>query len=133
MPDFVNQTDSTDQNADSTGCGMAFLSWLMCQGHSLSQIAPAMVALGDAGTLAQLYANLTSDAASNAWPNFQNAIHALPSGVISDNPFGAAQAAQIASVRLPKVRTRAAKAPNAPAAICQPRSKRLLPPARKTP
>src|SRR5579864_9339447 len=22
-PDFVNQTDSTDQNADSTGCGMA--------------------------------------------------------------------------------------------------------------
>jgi hypothetical protein len=131
MPDFVNQTDSTDQNADSTGCGMAFLSWLMSQGHSLSQMAPAMVALGDAGTLAQLYANLTSDAASNAWPNFQNAIQALPNGVTSDDPFGAAQAAQIASVRLPKVPTRAAKAP-APAAICQPRSKRLLPPARKT-
>ncbi len=61
-PDFVNKTDPTDQNADSTGCGMAFLSWLMSQGHTLDKIAPAMVALGDAGTLAQLYANLTSDA-----------------------------------------------------------------------
>ena len=28
MPDYVIQTDPTDQNADSTGCGMAFLSWL---------------------------------------------------------------------------------------------------------
>src|SRR6202030_4797243 len=32
MPDFVNKTDPTDQNADSTGCGMAFLSWMMNQG-----------------------------------------------------------------------------------------------------
>ena len=46
-PDFVNKTDPTDQNADSTGCGMAFLSWLMSQGHTLDKIAPAMVALGD--------------------------------------------------------------------------------------
>jgi len=131
MPDFVNQTDSTDQNADSTGCGMAFLSWVMSQGHSLSQIAPAMVGLGDTGTLAQLYANLTSDAASNAWPNFQNAIQGLPNGVTSDDPFGAAQAPQMASVRLPKIPARAAKAP-APISICEPRSKRLLPPTRKT-
>ncbi|MDQ2926261.1 MAG: hypothetical protein M3R43_12015, partial [Acidobacteriota bacterium] len=29
MTDYVNKTDPTDQNADSTGCGMAFLSWLM--------------------------------------------------------------------------------------------------------
>src|SRR3984893_16197087 len=52
MPDYVNKTDPTDQNADSTGCGMAFLSWLMSQSYSLDKIAPAMVALGDAGTLA---------------------------------------------------------------------------------
>src|SRR5579864_3494760 len=84
MPDFVNKTDSTDQNADSTGCGMAFLSWLMSQGHTLEKIAPAMVALGDSGTLAQLYANLTSDAASNVWPKFQSAIRGLPNGVTSD-------------------------------------------------
>src|SRR5215467_1692021 len=57
MPDYVTRTDPTDQNADSTGCGMAFLSWLLSQGHSLSQIAQAMVALGDSGTLSQLYAN----------------------------------------------------------------------------
>jgi hypothetical protein len=89
MPDYVNQTDPTDQNADSTGCGMAFLSWLMSQGYSLNQIAPAMVALGNNGTLAQLYANLTSDSASNAWQKFQSAVQTLPNGVSSDDPFGA--------------------------------------------
>jgi hypothetical protein len=99
MPDFVNQTDGTDQNADSTGCGMAFLSWLMSQGQAMATIAPAMVALGDAGTLAQLYANLTSDAATNAWPNFQNAIQNLPNAITSDDPFGAmAQPMQMAHV-----------------------------------
>ncbi len=39
-PDFVNQTDNTDQNADSTGCGMAFLSWLMSQGYTLEPDCP---------------------------------------------------------------------------------------------
>ena len=162
MPDFVDRTDATDQSADSTGCGMAFLSWLMSQGQALAKIAPAMVALGDAGTLAQLYANLTSDAASNAWPNFQNAIQGLPNGVTSDDPFGAlAQPMQIASVTPmtvalagkifaailsdvaagkppeqivasvraampPAMRARAIK----PAAICRPKSKRLLPPKK---
>jgi hypothetical protein len=88
MPDYVDQTDPTDQNADSTGCGMAFLSWLMSQGHGLDKIAQGMVSLGDSGTLAQLYANLTPDDAANAWPNFQAALQALPGGVINDDPFG---------------------------------------------
>jgi hypothetical protein len=88
MPDFVNKTDPTDQSADSTGCGMAFLSWLIGQGYALSKIAPAMVALGDTGTLAQLYARLTSGQASKAWPAFQSAIKALTNGVTSDDPFG---------------------------------------------
>jgi len=87
-PDFVNQTDPTDQNADSTGCGMAFLSWMVSQGFGLEKIAPTMVSLGDAGTLAQLYANLTSDSATNAFPNFQAAIQNLPNGITSDDPFG---------------------------------------------
>jgi hypothetical protein len=87
MPDYVDQTDPTDQNADSIGCGMAFLSWLMSQGYSLNAIAQTMVQLGDSGTLAQLYANLTSDSAANAWPNFQAAVKALPA-VASDDPFG---------------------------------------------
>jgi len=101
MPDFVNVTDPTDRNADSTGCGMAFLSWLMSLSNSLAQIAQGMVALGDSGTLAQLYANLTSDAASNAWPAFQAAVQALPNGVTSDDPFGgAAQPPQLAHISL---------------------------------
>src|ERR1022692_3551843 len=87
MPDFVDQTDPTDQNPDSIGAGMAFLSWLMSQGYSLGQIAPAMVSLGTSGTLAQLYANLTGNAASNAWPNFQAAVQNLPNGVTDDDPF----------------------------------------------
>jgi hypothetical protein len=91
MPDYVNQTDPTDQSADSTGCGMAFLSWIMSQGYSIEKIAPAMVSLGDSGTFAQLYAKLTGDAAANAWPNFQSAIQHIggASAITSDDPFGA--------------------------------------------
>lgn len=96
MPDFVNKTDPTDQNADSTGCGMAFLSWLMSKGHSLDQIAPAMVALKSGGTLADLYARLSGDKAANAWAAFQAAIANLPNGITDDDPFaGAAQPAQL--------------------------------------
>ena len=74
----------------TAGCGMAFLSWLMSQGHALSAITPVMVSLGDSGTLAQLYAALTSDAASNAWPNFLSALRTLSGGVTNDDPFGGA-------------------------------------------
>jgi len=99
MPDYVDQTDPTDQNADSTGCGMAFLSWLMSQGFGLDAIAQQMVSLGDSGTLAQLYANLTSQASANAWPSFQSAVQALPNGVTTDDPFGGvSQPAQLAHI-----------------------------------
>jgi hypothetical protein len=99
MPDYVTQTDPTDQNADSTGCGMVFLSWLMSQGHGLDKIAQTMVTLGDTGTLAQLYANLTSDAPSNALSAFQAAVQNLPNGVTNDDPFGGApQPAQLAHI-----------------------------------
>jgi hypothetical protein len=96
MQDYINQTDPTDRNAESTGCGMAFLSWLMSQGQPLNMIAPAMVQLGDAGTLAQLYASLTGDDPANAWPNFITAVQGLPGGVTSDDPFGAPAPAQMA-------------------------------------
>jgi len=88
MPDYVTKTDTTDVNPVSTGCGMAFLSWLQHLGSPLNKIAPAMVALGTAGTLAQLYAKLTSDGQSNAWPKFQAAVKALPQ-IVNDDPFGA--------------------------------------------
>src|SRR5579862_4002435 len=32
MPDFVNQTEDTDRDSVSTGCGMAFLWWLISKG-----------------------------------------------------------------------------------------------------
>jgi hypothetical protein len=96
MPDFVNRTDPTDQNPTSTGCGMAFLSWLMSQGYGLDKIAQAMVSRGDSGTLAQLYAALTSHPAANAWPAFQAAIRNLPNGVTSDDPFGGGQSSAAA-------------------------------------
>ena len=91
MPNFVDKTDATDQNADSTGCGMAFISWLMRQSYTLGQIAQGMVSLADRGTLAQLYANLTKSPASNAWTAFQSAVNALPNGVTNDDPFGGTQ------------------------------------------
>jgi hypothetical protein len=87
--DWVDQTAQTDQDADSTGCGMAFLSWLMSQNHTLSAVAQAMVGLGDSGTLAQLYAQLTGDSESNAWSTFIAAVNALPGGVTTDDPFNA--------------------------------------------
>src|ERR1700720_509946 len=105
MADYVNRTDPTDQNADSTGCGMAFLSWLMSQGYGLDRIAQTMVTLRDAGTLAQLYANLTSNAASDAFPAFLAAVQALQGGVTTDDPFGGAvQPAQLAHMLLRRSR-----------------------------
>ena len=87
--DFVNVMDPTDQNPDSTGCGMIFLSWVQSLGYKLSQIAPAMVADGDQATFATLYAKLGIGPATDAWAKFQAAIAALPNGVQSDDPFGA--------------------------------------------
>ena len=127
MADWVDQTEDTDQDADSTGCGMAFLSWLTSKGYGLEKIAPAMVSLDDSGTLAQLYGNLTGDNPANAFPNFQSAVQALPGPINSDDPFnGLAQPLQTARV-LPAQVELAHSLPLA-AAVCQPKSKRLLPP-----
>jgi hypothetical protein len=139
MANYVDQTKATDQDADSTGCGMAFLSWMMSQGYGLDKITPAMVSLGDAGTLAQLYANLTSDAAPNAWPNFQGAIQNLANGVTNDDPFAGApkQIAALKQLRPTAASARAAGVAASTAkgvkavAVCSPRSRRLLPPKRK--
>lgn len=89
MPDWVDKTEPTDQDADSTGCGMAFLSWLLSQGHSLAEVGQAIVGLGDSGTLAQLYQQLTGNPSSAAWSDFTAAINALPGGVTTDDPFDA--------------------------------------------
>jgi hypothetical protein len=111
MPDFVNQTDPTDRNYDSTGCGMAFISWLLSQGYALSAIAQGLVALGASGTFAQLYGALTNDDPANAWPTFQPAVAGLAGGVTTDDPFGGMPASGVAL-----------------AALHRPRPHRLLPP-----
>lgn len=89
MPDFVNKTDNTDQNATSTGCGMAFLSWLQSLGYPLGKIAPAMVKLGTGATFAQLYAVLSGAPQAQGWPKFLSAAKALPK-ILNDDPFGKA-------------------------------------------
>lgn len=160
MPNFVDKTDNTDQSADSTGCGMAFISWMISLGYGLEKIAPAMVNLGNAGTFAQLYAGLTGDSSSNAWSKFKSAINGLPSGVNDDDPFGglanplqmshlspesaelvgrifATLMADIAAGRSAEqiaANVRGAMLPvSRPAAptVCEPRSKRLLRPDRR--
>ena len=160
MADWVNQTENTDQDPDSTGCGMAFISWMISQGYGLEKTAPTMVNLGDAGTFAQLYATLTGDAASNAWANFQAAVQNLPSGVTSDDPFGglaqplqmkhitsraaelvgrifASLAADVAAGRHPDQIAENVRTAMLPisrpvtTSICSPKSKRLLPPNKR--
>jgi hypothetical protein len=103
MPDFVNRTDNTDQNATSTGCGMAFLSWLQSLGFSLNKIAPAMVKLGTSAALAQVYAVLTSAPQSDAWPKFLAAAKLLPK-ILNDDPFGGAKVSRTSKGRSAKAR-----------------------------
>jgi hypothetical protein len=97
---WVNRTDPTDQGAASTGCGMAFISWLLSQDIGLPAIAQGLVALGAGGTFARLYANLTHKAAKSAWPTFRAAVKALSGGVTSDDPFAARAAAHAALAAL---------------------------------
>jgi hypothetical protein len=89
MPDFVNKTDNTDQNPISTGCGMAFLSWLQSLGFAINKIAPAMVKLGTGASFAQLYAALTSAPQGEAWTKFLTAAKALRK-IVNDDPFATA-------------------------------------------
>ena len=84
---FVDQIDPTDQNPESTGCGMVFISWLQSLGFALNQIAPAMADLGDGGTFATLYNHLTQKDASSAWADFMAAVGALSAPISDDDPF----------------------------------------------
>jgi len=112
--DFVSTTDPTDTSADSTGCGMAFISWLLSKNISLDAIARGLVALGSGGTFAQLYGNLTGIDPNTAWTTFIGAVRSL-GGVTSDDPFGA----------MPSVQTTLA--------AMRPVSHRLRPPAKQRP
>lgn len=86
FPNWVDKTAQSDQSADGNGCGVAFISWIMSQGKTLAQVAQAMVSIGDAGTLAQLYEKLTGST-SSPWTAFLAA--AKSATISSDDPFGA--------------------------------------------
>ncbi len=99
MKNWVDQTEPTDGGIDSTGCGMAFISYLMSRagGPSLPQIAQAMVKLGDAGTFAGLYAVLGMGPQNSAWSAFMLACKGLT--INSDDPFSQSQTAMIMHAR----------------------------------
>jgi hypothetical protein len=88
-PDWVTQTDPTDQDADSIGCGMAFISWLLHNGTTFDEVARGLVSLGGDGTFEQLYGDLVPGGA-NPWSTFLSDVQAIPGGVSTDDPFGAA-------------------------------------------
>jgi hypothetical protein len=84
---WVDNTENTDQDYDSIGCGMAFISWLMADhGATLTQITQEMVKLGNGGTLAGLYNALTGSTGS-PWTTFLAAAKAIT--ITTDNPFNA--------------------------------------------
>lgn len=89
-PNFVDSTVQNDEDTNSIGCGMAFLSWLQAIGYPLGIIARSMVTLGDNDTLADLYENLTGRPAASAWRDFWTALQSLPGGVSTDDPFAGA-------------------------------------------
>jgi hypothetical protein len=79
-PDYVSHTAQTDRDAYSTGCGVVTLSWFQSKtmglGFPLDVIAPKMVALGNAGTFADIYAELTGKPKTDAYPELKKAITA---------------------------------------------------------
>lgn len=85
-PDWVSQTEPTDQNYVSIGCATLFLNYLRYQ---LNFTWQQIIAAG-ASTLAQAYTNLTGQA--DAFTPFSTLLAqqfpiGTPSGVTNDNPF----------------------------------------------
>ena len=86
-PNWVDTFEPTDQDYDSIGCGMVFISWLLSKGSTISQIAQGMVKLGDNGTFAQLYQSLGYGTSTTAWTTFLAAAKAMGVTFTNDNPF----------------------------------------------
>ncbi len=82
-PNWIDAAEDTDQNPDSTGCGVVYLYWMMSRGFTAAQITQAGC---PDGTLASNYTAL--GAGANAWADFSAAVNALPGGVTSDNSWG---------------------------------------------
>jgi hypothetical protein len=83
-PNWIDATESTDQDAVATGCGVVYLYWMMSQGHSPADITKAGCA---DGSLASNYQALTGK--TTAWQDFSASVAGLAGGVSSDNPWPA--------------------------------------------
>jgi hypothetical protein len=85
-PDWVSQTEPTDQNYVSIGCSVLFLNWLRFQlGFSWQQVIAA-----GAPTLAEVYTNLTGR--TDGFQRFAAQLEAnfpsgTPSGLTTDQPY----------------------------------------------
>ena len=77
-PDWVTQTEQTDQDAVSTGCSIVYIYWMRSLGYTIPQIVQA------AGpTLSANYQALTGQ--RSAYQDLLAAMSGL--SVTSDNPF----------------------------------------------
>ena len=77
-PDWISQTDLSDQNAASTGCAIVYIYWMRSLGFSIPQIVKA------AGTtLSANYQALTGK--MTAYQDLNAAVSGLT--ITSDNPF----------------------------------------------
>ena len=85
-PDWINNTEGTDQDYVSIGCSVLFLNWMRFQlGYSWTQI----IAAGNS-TLAKTYQNLTGQ--TDGYALFMALMdltypRGTPSGLTTDNPF----------------------------------------------
>lgn len=85
-PNYVDVTENTDQDYDSIGCGMAFVSWMIHEkGLTLAQISQRTVGLGDGATFASVYNSLTGSSGS-PWNTFLAAAKSL-GAINNDDPF----------------------------------------------
>jgi hypothetical protein len=78
FPDWINQTEPTDQDDVTTGCAIVYIYWMLSLGFSIT----AIIQLGGA-TLAQNYQNATTK--TSAYQDLLAALNGLT--VTSDNPF----------------------------------------------
>jgi hypothetical protein len=82
QPNWIDATESTDQDSVSTGCGVVYLYWMLSRGFTPAQVTQAGC---PDGTLASNYFALTNTA--TAWDDFSAAVAALPGSLVSDNPW----------------------------------------------
>jgi hypothetical protein len=83
FPDWVTQTEQTDQNAVSTGCAIVYLYWMRWLGFTIPQVVRAAGA-----TLSANYQTLTGK--TTAYQDLLAAVKGLT--IKSDNPFTAVPA-----------------------------------------